>query len=431
MDRTEGWAAGLRLAALVAADELDRGSLDKAEHYLSLASQMSESVRQDRAGRHQVTLAIVRLLLARQRGDLAAVVDESATLLSEPEALDQLRLAEDVRALAPVSLGVAEANLSGRVSRFADWRGRCVEGERRLQQGIAVAQRIDRPYLEVYGWAHWAEVAILLHPHAVAAERAARAVELARQHDRSEEPVVMIAYLTLAAVRMWQLRWDETEKWLAHAARTLRPELDPASGEALFLIRGELELLRDRYREATDALRSGGRFATVSLLTQCALLLTLLKMGEIEQVEQARAGYADNQANGESGQMRLPLAALRLAQGDPRGASDALQPVLQGAAFVRHYHWVMVALILEAIARGLARRDGQRWPCARARPRSCRARGSACAFPALPDAAAAGASSQTADRGTPLSSPPFSTEWRPRRAASDPRPSQKLGCWSP
>jgi LuxR family maltose regulon positive regulatory protein len=415
----------------VAADELDRGSLDKAEHYLSLASQMSESVRQDRAGRHQVTLAIVRLLLARQRGDLAAVVDESATLLSEPEALDQLRLAEDVRALAPVSLGVAEANLSGRVSRFADWRGRCVEGERRLQQGIAVAQRIDRPYLEVYGWAHWAEVAILLHPHAVAAERAARAVELARQHDRSEEPVVMIAYLTLAAVRMWQLRWDETEKWLAHAARTLRPELDPASGEALFLIRGELELLRDRYREATDALRSGGRFATVSLLTQCALLLTLLKMGEIEQVEQARAGYADNQANGESGQMRLPLAALRLAQGDPRGASDALQPVLQGAAFVRHYHWVMVALILEAIARGLARRDGQRWPCARARPRSCRARGSACAFPALPDAAAAGASSQTADRGTPLSSPPFSTEWRPRRAASDPRPSQKLGCWSP
>jgi len=335
------------LAALMAADKLDRGSLDEAEHHLRHATQTSESLRQERTGRHRVMLAVVGLSLGRQRGNLAAVIDESEKLLAAPEAhVDQLRLAEDLRAFALISLGVAETNLSR------------IEGERHLEQGIAIAQRVERPYLEVYGLAYWAAIGILLHPHAVVVDRATRAVELARRHGWSEEPVVAVAYLILAAVRLWQARWDETAEWLNLAARTLRPELDPGAGEPLYLIRGELELMRGRYAEAVHALRSGARPAQllvssrpIGIQRHSALLLTLLKMGETEQVERALAALIETP--GAAGPMQLPLAALRLAQRNPQAASTALQPLLSGTASVFHRNWLVVALVLEAHARDL------------------------------------------------------------------------------
>ena len=68
-------AVDAELAALAAADELAQGSLEAAERYLGLAERGSSSVPADRRGQFQVLLGVVRLLLARQRGNRQAVAE--------------------------------------------------------------------------------------------------------------------------------------------------------------------------------------------------------------------------------------------------------------------------------------------------------------------------------------------------------------------
>ena len=91
----------------------------------------------ERRGRMQIFLAIMRLGLARQRGDLPAVAEEAQRLLAPAEAADAalLGLGEDLRALAADQprhrRGVGAA--------------RPEEAERHLEQGVALARRIGRP----------------------------------------------------------------------------------------------------------------------------------------------------------------------------------------------------------------------------------------------------------------------------------------------
>ena len=337
-------AADPELAALVAAGELDRGSLDEAQRYLARAVQTAESVPEDRRGRFQVLLAIQRLSLARQRGDLPAVINESGRLLAAP---DQLPLSEDLRALALISLGVAEANV-----------GRHQDAERHLEQGAALAQRIERPYLQAYALAFMAPPALMQRSHRVAVEVAKRAIELVRRHGWGEESFVVPAYNVVGVVRMWQGQWEEASEWLELASRALRAELDPSQGEVFYLIRGELELMRGRYAEALAALEAGQRLAgmlaatrPVSVQTKSGLLLTLLKLGETQRVEQALAKLTDEEVRIGGGQIRLPLAALQLARGDPQTASITLAPLLDCTAPVYHNNWLVMAFLLEAIAR--------------------------------------------------------------------------------
>ena len=336
------------LAALVAAGELDRGSLDEAQRHLARAVQAAESVPEDRRGRFQVLLAILRLSLARQRGDLPAVINESGRLLAAPEDQpDRLPLSEDWRALALISLGVAEANV-----------GRHQDAERHLEQGAALAQRIERPYLQAYALAFMAPPAVMQRSHRAAVEVAMRAIELVRRHGWSEEPFVVPAYLVVAVVQMWQGRWQEADQWLELASHALRAELDPSQGEVFYLIRGELELMRGRYAEALAAFEAGrglaGMLAStrpVSMQTKTGLLLTLLKLGETERVEEALAKLTDEEVRIGGGQIRLPPAALQLARGDPKTASVTLAPLLDRTAPVYHNNWLVMAFLLEAIAR--------------------------------------------------------------------------------
>jgi hypothetical protein len=98
------------LLALTAAAELARGSLEEAERQLALAIQRSASVPADRLGRFEVMLTVLRLYLARQRGDLPAVAEAADGLLAAVEAPDEpwLSLGEDLRSLTLITLGMAE-----------------------------------------------------------------------------------------------------------------------------------------------------------------------------------------------------------------------------------------------------------------------------------------------------------------------------------
>src|SRR4029077_802058 len=74
--------ADAELTALTAAAELARGSLEEAERQLALANQRSASVSADQRERFKVMLTVLRLLLARQRGDMPALSEAADRLLA-------------------------------------------------------------------------------------------------------------------------------------------------------------------------------------------------------------------------------------------------------------------------------------------------------------------------------------------------------------
>jgi LuxR family transcriptional regulator, maltose regulon positive regulatory protein len=351
-------AAGGELTALMAADQLARGSSGEAERHLEQARRRLVSLPADRRGRFQVMLGILGLWLARKRGDLPSVRQEAQRLLASAEELDPAhffprgdrppgppaQLSDDLRAVALLSLGSDEL----RATRLQDAR-------RHLEQGITLARQAERPYLEIEGLAHSAVIARLLSPR-LAVERSIQAIELARKHGWNEEPVTAPAYATLGLMKVWQGHLEEAGPLLDHAERAVGSELQPMAAMTVHTARGTFELARGREHEALAAFRAATRLAEL-LVTQsemttwgrAGLLHALLRLGETEQVEAALAGLDGQQS--ETDEMRTVLAALRLAQDDPQGAADALAPVLDGSITVLNRRRGLVHLLLEAIAR--------------------------------------------------------------------------------
>ena len=125
-------AADAELAVVAAADELAQGSLEAAERYLTLAGRKSESVPAGRGDYGRLLLGVVRLLLARQRGNLPAVAAEARDLQAMAEVADaaQPGLGADLSALALISLGSTEF-----------WMTASQDAEGCLDHGILLARQ--------------------------------------------------------------------------------------------------------------------------------------------------------------------------------------------------------------------------------------------------------------------------------------------------
>jgi len=336
-------AGDAELAARVAGDQLARGSLEEAERCLALATRTLESVPADRRGRAQAVLAVVRMRLARQRGDLETVAGEAQRLLA-PAVTAEPGLGGDLRALALIDLGIAEA-----------WTARFEEADRHLGDGIALARRVGRPYLEVTGLAHLAQLESW-RSFRLGAQRGLQAIELATEHGWADEPVAGLAYLALGVAMVTQGRLEEAEQALSQAERTVRAEVEPAAGMRLRYGRGMLEFVSGRHDAALNAFQAAERLAS-SLVTphtlaprlRSHLLQTLVRTGETQRVEQALADL-DGAERGR-GEIRLAEASLRLAQDDPTAAVTVLAPVIDGSVVMPNAHlWEVQAFLLQAIA---------------------------------------------------------------------------------
>jgi len=339
-------AADAELTALLAARELDQGSFEEAERNLQLAEEGAASVSADRHGRLQVMLVMLRLNLARLRGDVPVVVEEARRLL-EPAgtlAAAQMGLGEELRAIALLGLGTTEF-----------WTARFEAAQQHLEQARALAHRIGRPYLEFSSLVFQA-VTETLRSSALGVEPGTQAIELARRHGWTEDPFAGGAYLALGAALVGQGRLEEAEPWIQRAERAVREEAQPAGALALHYVRAEFELARGRDEDALAAFRAGERQAArlvaphpLATRLRALLLRTLLRTGATERVEQALAELNDKER--ETVEMRATLAALRLAQDDARAATLALGPVIDGSAPVTNRASVSEALLLEATAR--------------------------------------------------------------------------------
>ena len=346
-------AADAELAARLAGDQLATGSLEEAERYLALSARSLESVPAGRRGRSQVVLAVVRLRLARQRGDITAVAEEAQRLLAPAmtagsDAMtagsDRPGLGGDLRALTLINLGIAEL-----------WTSRFDEADRHLEDGVALARQIGRPYLEVTGLAYWAQL-MSWQSFPLGAQRSLQAIELAQQHGWADEPVAGVAYLALGVAMVTQGRIEEAERALDRAERTVGAEVDPAAGVRLHAGRGMLEFVSGRHDAALRSFLTAERLAsslvaphTLAPRLRSHLLQTLVRSGETRRVEQALADMDGPERD--RGEIRVAEASLRLAQGDPKAATAVLAPVIDGSAPLQNAHlWEVQAFLLQAIA---------------------------------------------------------------------------------
>jgi LuxR family maltose regulon positive regulatory protein len=334
-------AAGAGMAAVAAADELALGSLETAERYLSLAERELESLPE--AGREQVQLllAVVRLLLARQRGDLPTVTEEAGRLREIAEHADsdpvEPGLGEDLGTLALISLGGTES-----------WVGAHDDAKRHLER------RIGRPYLEFTGLAHLATE--MSRSRVSAADYGRQAIELASRHGWTDDPAFGIACAALGAVLAVQGRPHEAEPLVRRAERIVRTETEPAASLAIRYVRGLVEQARGRDAEALAAFQAVEPLARQAPSPQYLLpraraswVDSLVRLGQVERAGQVLDGLAG--ADSDHPDIRVAAAALRLAQGDPDAALAALAPVLDGSAPFSWRSGKVRARLLEAAAR--------------------------------------------------------------------------------
>jgi LuxR family transcriptional regulator, maltose regulon positive regulatory protein len=339
--------ADAELAAVAAGDELERGSLEAAERYLGLAERGSASVPAERRGQALVLRGVVRLQLAGRIGDLSAVSEEARLLLAAAKApgatgeMVQPGLSENLRALALISLGNAET-----------WTGQLDQAELHLEQAIALAHRIGQPYLEFMGLVFRAQVEL---PRCAprAAELSKQVIELGERHGWTDDTFAGLAYNALGSALVWQGRLDEAETWVQRAERAVRAETEPMSAMGVQFTRGMLELGRGRVTDALAAFRAAERLVGPHPLArplQAFLVRALVRLGDTERAEEVLAGLGEHDCD-DPGQTRAAAAVLRLARDDPRAATVALAPVLDGSAPVGWRFGLAEAFLLEAIAR--------------------------------------------------------------------------------
>ena len=196
-------------------------------------------------------LAVLRLSLARQRGDVPAAIEEAQRALEPAGDADATRLAvgDDLRALTLLNLGFAE------LEAF-----RIDEAEQHLAEGLAVARRMKRPFLEMTALSRLAATASF-RSLALSVERARQAIEIAETHGWTGLPVVGLAYWAQAMCLVWQGRLDEAEPLLDLAEQGQQPEVEPAKSLAIIHTRAMIDLLQARDDAALKKLLAAERLA--------------------------------------------------------------------------------------------------------------------------------------------------------------------------
>jgi LuxR family maltose regulon positive regulatory protein len=333
------------LALVRAADDLLHGHLDEAAAHLAVAETYAETAPPGRQRRLQVAVVSLKLWLARRRGHLAGVIEQTR-FLSFPvsgQSGEDIALGSDLRAVALMNLGIVEA-----------WSLGLPDAERHLQEGAVLARRIGRPYLEVACLAQLG-FASRIRSFATTRRRCQEAIALADRYGWGAEPVIAPALVTLAANLVWTGEFDEGERWLRRTERALQTDTGPDIRQLLHLATGRLHAGRGHHHEALEEFRAAehlqsqlkGSHALTSQVTGW-MLATQARLGMPGEARAALAALDNERAN--SGEIRNARAAICLAEGDPAGALGALADVLDGTAPVIGYITVVEAQLLAGLA---------------------------------------------------------------------------------
>jgi LuxR family maltose regulon positive regulatory protein len=338
------------LALVRAMGDLAQGRLDEAAAHLAVAEAHVRRTPPERQRRLRVAVASLQLSLARRRGDLAGVI-ERARFLASPvtgQSDEDIALGSDLRAVALMNLGTAEAWTLGRPD--------APDAERHLREGADLAREIGRPYLEVGCLAQLGFASLVLHSFATTQRRCREAIALAERHGWGAEPVIAPALIMLAGTLVWTGEFDEGERWLQRTRQALQTDTGPDITLLLHQTAGILHAGRGRHHEALEEFGAAEDLASqladdsqalASRVTRW-LPATQARLGMTGEARAFLAALDDERAS--SGEIRNARAVICLAEGDPAAALAAVADVLDGTAPVLGYITVMEAHLLAGLA---------------------------------------------------------------------------------
>jgi len=337
------------LALVFATARLLHGALEQSAAYVDLAGRLADTVPGERRPGFDLLLAVLRLVLARWRGDLETVLQTrplvDATLTAQPPG--ERALSDEMRSVALQNLGVAEL-----------WSSRLGDARRDLEQGLALARRVGRPWLEIPCLAHLGIAGPLTGMSlSEGLELSQEAVRIVDAHGWGEDQVIVTALATGAMDLLWLGRLDEAEQWLERAGRALRPGGEPGTELLVDYAGALLCLARGSFGEALAALRIAARME--GLLTsehafgpvvRARVLQTQARLGETAAARAALDEVSEQERD--VGDLRVAAAVVHLAEGEPQHAIEVLARVLDGSAPVLHRPTTNVeAQLLDAVAR--------------------------------------------------------------------------------
>jgi len=334
------------LLALLAYRELSGRSHDAAADYLLLAERRADATPPEARYRVNLALASTRLALARRRGDLDTALLEAGPFLEPVEARTprELVLGGDARAVALMNLAIVEL-----------WSSRLQEAEWHLEQALALAREIERPFVEI---ACLSYLGLLESRRSFARARARceEALRGAEAHGWGADPVAGTALAALASMDAAQGRFEDARTRLERATPLLRDELDPAGAMFVHFVQGDVYGGEGKFAEAVEALRRAERLqrvlATRHILTgpvRAAITLMQLRAGDITAARATLAALGDEERDG--AEARLALAALRLVDDAPAEAIATLDEILAGVVPVLRLGIMVQALVVAATAR--------------------------------------------------------------------------------
>jgi LuxR family transcriptional regulator, maltose regulon positive regulatory protein len=341
-------AADPELAVVFASVRLRDGALDEADGYVAMAERNAEAVPEERQKLFSLHLASVRLSLARQRGDLRGAVQAMRSLetVLDAQPPNVAGRSDDIRALALMTLGTTEL-----------WSLRLTDARRRLEEGLALARQVERPYLEIGCLAHLAIAAPLSGLSASAALAfSEEAVTIAEAYGLATNPIVGLAFAIGAGSLAWLGRFDEAEQWLERAGLALRSGGEPGTELALHHARGLLYYGQGRLEDALAEFRSGekiqGMLAGEHALMvdlRARIILTEVQMGGLSDARAALESIAEHDRD--RAEVRIPAAAIHIAEGSPEEAIELLAPVTERSVESLIPTWAAIhALLFDAAA---------------------------------------------------------------------------------
>ena len=364
------WAAeDPELALAVASALLDRGDHADAEEMLGNAERAAEAVPPERRARFIVSVAALRMHLARLRGDLDGALEQGRALLRDGQ-LEGASVDAGLRALALLHLGIAEV-----------WAGEAEEAEHHLERARGAAAEAGREWLVLMAVAHLALLGSTTSEFARAARLAGEAIALAEQRGWDRTWPAGAAYLALAGVEFLWDRGDEAAASLEQARVALSRTQEPPLRAFLALLRATA---LDRQGEPERALAVLG--AALEDVGDWPLLPVFRDQFPVrEAVLRNALGEGDRAvrllrgSDGEPGSLlaAVVLGQLRLADGDAGAARELVgawsAELEQKRTPSAVQGWVVDALALDVLAdhegaaasleRALERAEpsGQRW----------------------------------------------------------------------
>ena len=341
-------AVDAELALVFAAVLLLKGEHEESSAYVQLAQRLADTVGVERRPRYQATLEVVRLAVARWRGDLDTVLDATRALddaLAAQPAIARTT-SEGHRAVALMNLGIAEL-----------WSLRVDDARQHLEQALEVSRRAGRPWLEIAPLGHLAIAEPLIGlPVSTGFRRSEEAVRIADANGWSEDPVIVTPLAAGAMALLWLAQFDECEQWLDRAERVLQPGGEPGTELLVHHARGLLRLAQRRFDEALDAFHAAKHMQTLlagehalGMELRSRMLQTQIAMGDTIAARTVLAGLSAEERD--RSEMRIAAAMLHLADGEAEPAVDVLAPVIDRSAESLHPRWPTIeASLWDAVA---------------------------------------------------------------------------------